>query len=253
MSLFERNQFLDDLVYPIDQRSRYLGRRKKLTLRSLRAADIGTGGVTMSKRGALGISVFQPSIISMAYRILAMVLLAALPGCSEEGTGGPVISGPSASAGMSAGLSLEPTAGYTQTHLTEHLLSTPLSTDTSTDFLLDLTPDPLPYSGSSDDAVIAAASTPMGVTVRLKWEQSPNVDTSGYTVYFGRQPALEPGSCAGYEASLAVDRPPATITDLNHETVYYFAVKNFDDPEDACSEEIMVVTPPAHIQLAAEN
>jgi hypothetical protein len=92
--------------------------------------------------------------------------------------------------------------------------------------------------------MVTVTSTATGVTVRLNWRHPAGADTFGYEVYYGKQPAQEAGSCA-YESRKAIDAPPATIAGLEHNTLYYFAVKNFDDSEDGCSEEIMVATPPA--------
>jgi hypothetical protein len=99
-------------------------------------------------------------------------------------------------------------------------------------------------SNSPENApLITVTSTPSGVAVQLNWQHSS--DANGYRVYYGTHPAQEAGSCADYEANQAVDAPPAMIAGLEHDTIYYFAVKHFNDSDDACSEEIMVVTPPA--------
>lgn len=195
--------------------------------------------------------VSPPGIISMAYLILMMVPVATIIGCSGEGAGDPFMSNRSALGGPTASPSLDLAARDMEAFQARQPPGPSLATETPTDSPSDLDPGPLstaglpPPSDPSDNAMITVMSAPRGVTVRLNWEQSPNADTFGYIVYYGKQPAPEQGSCAAYEANLAVDAPPATIVGLDHETVYYFAVKNFDDSEDACSEEIMVVTPPA--------
>jgi hypothetical protein len=94
--------------------------------------------------------------------------------------------------------------------------------------------------------MVTVTSTPTGATVRLNWQHTADVDSFGYYVYYGKRPAEEAGSCAGYEANQAVDAPPATIAGLEPDTIYYFAVKHFGDSDDACSEEIIAPTPPAH-------
>ncbi len=159
----------------------------------------------------------------MAYMMLWLSPFPVLIGCTREGEVNSVISGPSTRAGATAGPSLDS------------------NSDPTTDFLYT---DGLPNS-SDDVPMITVTSTPTGVTVQLNWEQPSDANTVGYSIYYGKEPAEEAGSCAAYEANLAVETPPATIVGLDHETVYYFAVKHFNDSEDACSEEIMVVTPPA--------
>lgn len=197
----------------------------------------------MLTRGTLVNAVSQPCIISMVYRMLVIVPFLALIGCTREGEGGPVMSSLSTPAGATAGASSGLAADFTPGPQAGQLPFASQPTDT-TPFTSD---GSLPGSDSSDNApMITVTSTPSGVTVRLNWEHPADADTFGYYVYYGKQPAQEAGSCAAYEANQVVDAPPATIAGLEHDTLYYFAVKNFGDSEDACSEEIMVATPPAH-------
>lgn len=209
----------------------------------------------MLARWALINSISRPYIISMAYssRMLVMVPFLALIGCTGEGQGGPVISSLSAPAGATASLSLDLATDHMEGHQARQLPLTSHSTDVTTDFASDFSPGPLstdgssPSSDSSDDIpMITVTSTSTGVTVRLNWQHPADAGIFGYYVYYGKQPAQESGSCAAYEAKQAVDAPPATIAGLEHDTLYYFAVRHFNDSEDACSEEIMVATPPAH-------
>lgn len=202
--------------------------------------------------GAWANSVSQPCIITITSMISVMIPLLALTGCTGEGSGGPVLSSLSTQTAPTAGQSSDPVAGHTEAHPVGRIPLTSQSTATTTAFTSDFTPSPSSAEGSpsgsdlSDDVpMITVTSTAAGVTVRLNWQHPADTDTSGYYVYYGRQPAQEAGSCASYESSKAVGAPPATITGLDHDTLYYFAVKNFDDSEDGCSEEIMVATPAA--------
>ncbi len=188
-------------------------------------------------------AVSQPCIISMVYRMLVIIPLLALIGCTREGEGGPVMLSLSTPVGATAGASSGLAPDLTPGPQTGQLPLAQQSTDT-TPFTSD---GSLPGSDSSDNApMITVTSTLSGVTVRLNWEHPADADTFGYYVYYGKQPAQEAGSCAAYESNQVVDAPPATIAGLEHDALYYFAVKNFGDSEDACSEEIMVATPPAH-------
>jgi hypothetical protein len=106
--------------------------------------------------------------------------------------------------------------------------------------------DPPPRSESSeDDLMTIVTSTPTGVTVRLYWPRSPEGNIFGYSVYYGKEPAQEEGSCSSYEAHQAVEAPPATITELEPDTLYFFAIKKFNESDKSCLNEIMVTTPPA--------
>ena len=170
-------------------------------------------------------------------------------GCSGEGDNSPHISSHPDSLGNTSNLSMEfgrrSDADASQTGRPS---STALSNDATADAITNLTSgsfDGSPVgSDPGDEAMISMTSTPTGVIVRLQWEHPPDINTIGYEIYYGKEPAQEAGSCSGYEAHQAVDAPPATIVGLEHDALYYFAVKHFNDLEDACSEEIMVATPP---------
>jgi hypothetical protein len=87
-----------------------------------------------------------------------------------------------------------------------------------------------------------------GASASLTWNpvQDPSVSppVSTYFVHYGRQSPGQPGSCA-YESSLPTSSPSATVTDLDPETVYYFAVSAYNGLESACSNEVSTQTPPA--------
>ena len=82
----------------------------------------------------------------------------------------------------------------------------------------------------------------------LTWNavQDPSVTppVSAYFVHYGRQSAGHHGSCA-YESSMHTSSPSATVTDLDPNTVYYFAVSAYNGLESACSNEVSTHTPPA--------
>lgn len=101
----------------------------------------------------------------------------------------------------------------------------------------------LPDPPSEEDPMITMTSTATDVTARLTWDPSSDTNTAGYYVYYGKQPSGELGSCA-YEQSQAVETPPATISGLEPNTPYYFAISAFNEAESPCSIEVMMVTPP---------
>ena len=190
----------------------------------------------MLRRLMLGRYVSSSGIISMACIMVMITPFATLVGCTE-GDGNSVSSGLSTSAGA--------TAGPSSIQATDH-------TDAATGFTSDGTlkslssHDPFPGADSVENVpMVSVTSTPSEAIVRLNWLDSSETDSFGYHVYYGKQPAREAGSCTDYETNQAVDAPPATIAGLEHDTIYYFAVKHFNDSDDACSEEIVVATPPA--------
>lgn len=163
--------------------------------------------------------------VSIVHRMLAIIPFTILIGCSEDGGGSPVTSN----------------------------LSTPM--DATGGPSPDLAPGSINADGTllrfdspDDDSMVVVTSTPTGAAVRLNWEHSSDANIFGYSVYYGKQPAQESGLCSSYEANQAVDVPPVTITRLEYNTLYFFAIKKFNEPENSCSNEVMVLTPPAQVQ-----
>ena len=94
------------------------------------------------------------------------------------------------------------------------------------------------------------ASTPAdtGITASLAWSPVQDPSVHSYIVYYGQQSPGQPGSCA-YESSMRVISPSATVTNLDPNTLYYFAVSANNGLESACSNEVSTVTDP----LSAQN
>jgi hypothetical protein len=99
-----------------------------------------------------------------------------------------------------------------------------------------------------EDPTISVSSTPTGATARLTWDLSTDPTVAGYSVYFGKQSSGEFGSCS-YEEGQSVESPPAIITGLEPNTPYFFAISAYGgeggESESPCSNEVLVVTPPA--------
>jgi hypothetical protein len=100
--------------------------------------------------------------------------------------------------------------------------------------------------GETGGAVAPSADT--GVTASVAWSPVPDPSINSYFVHYGRQSPDQPGSCA-YEHSMHVHAgsTSATITDLDPNTVYYFAVSAYNGMESGCSNEVSTVTPPASV------
>lgn len=82
-----------------------------------------------------------------------------------------------------------------------------------------------------------------GITASLAWSPLQDPSVSAYFVHYGRQSPDQQGSCA-YESSMSVDSPSATVTNLDPNTLYYFAVSAYNGLESACSNEVSTVTSP---------
>lgn len=174
------------------------------------------------------------SNISMAHLILVIFLLMPLSGCTNDGAGGPTISSLSSPTDASAGLDSD---------------QTPHSDATDSD--------------GEEDPMITMIPTPTGVTAHVTWVPPPDMNVAGYSIYYRKQlsaepsseessseePASEessseePSSCSSGE-SQAVEAPAATITGLEPNTRYLFAIRAFNESESLCSNEIAAVTPP---------
>ena len=87
---------------------------------------------------------------------------------------------------------------------------------------------------------------PTGATAQVNWDASSDPNVQGYFLHYGKQSPGAPGSCS-YEQSQRVGPPPATITGLEPNTPYFFAISAFGEAENEeetpCSNEIVVVTP----------
>jgi hypothetical protein len=92
--------------------------------------------------------------------------------------------------------------------------------------------------GGSEQAPAVSSSTGQaGAVATLAWD--PIQDPS---IYYGRSSSGQSGSCA-YEDHQFVSSPNATITNLDPDTRYYFAVSAYNGLESSCSNEVSTVTP----------
>jgi hypothetical protein len=110
-------------------------------------------------------------------------------------------------------------------------------------------------AGEQGDPLITTAATPAGVTASLEWnavEPEPGQPKiRRYYLYYGKESSGQSGSCS-YEDFVRVSpgsesTVSATISGLEPETRYYFAVSAYNGLESPCSREISGVTPPLQI------
>lgn len=181
---------------------------------------------------------------STAGVILLGVIALPLPGCGEQDGGGPVISSLSAPGDDQATVenrdesNLDSSATDLSTDDDQAMGSAEHEAEDSEHFANIADP------GEEDNPEISLTPTPTGVTAQLTWDPSIDPSVSGYYVYYGRESSGIPGSCS-YEQSRAVDAPPVTITDLEPNAVYFFAISAVGEAESPCSSEVLVVTPPS--------
>ena len=176
------------------------------------------------------------SMISPALFILPLLLVA---GCTGEGADGPMIASLSSPTDETGAMGSDQEQGS------------------------DLADD------GEQDPVITMSSTPNGVTADLTWSRPHEFNVTGYSVHYGARPLEEPGSPesnsegetsdefsqeeSNSEAPAAcsqgksqdVGAPQATISGLEPNTRYVFAIRAFNGTESLCSNEVTVVTPSA--------
>jgi Fibronectin type III domain len=99
----------------------------------------------------------------------------------------------------------------------------------------------LPGCGEGEQTGSEPSAAPVGATTSVTWDPIQDPSVSDYFVHYGRQSPGHPSSCA-YESSMQVASPPATVTTLDPNTLYYFTVSAYNGRESACSREVSFVT-----------
>ncbi|MCS6302506.1 MAG: fibronectin type III domain-containing protein [Nitrospira sp.] len=187
---------------------------------------------------------------AIAQMIVLSLIALPLAGCGDDGQGGPMISSLSTPAEPT---DTQPGGGAPSDSEEPPAEENPEATSTTEDVTASAIEefDPAAIAESVDgeeEPAISVTSTPTGATARLNWDPNPDPKVAGYAVYYGRQSSGNPGSCS-YEESQSVESPPAIITGLDPNTPYFFAISAYGDEggdsESPCSNEVLVVTPPA--------
>ncbi len=86
-----------------------------------------------------------------------------------------------------------------------------------------------------------AIATPTGATASLAWDPVQDPSVTSYQVHYGKQPSGQSGSCS-YEEDKTVTASSATITGLDPNTQYFFAVSAYNGLQGACSNEVSLIT-----------
>jgi hypothetical protein len=193
------------------------------------------------QRYGIWLSLFHCTFTVTMVPIIVLGLVAlSLSGCGTDGQGGPVISSLSTPTDAHSAEG-EPSDSDSTATDPEDETSPDLTATAADDFDPAAIAEP---AEGEEDPTVSVTSTPDGVTARLTWDASSDPTVSNYYVYYGKQSSGEPGSCS-YEASQSVETPPATISGLEPNTLYFFAISAFGESESPCSSEVLVVTPPA--------
>jgi hypothetical protein len=174
--------------------------------------------------------------IAMAQVIVLSLIAIPLTGCGADGQGGPVISSLSTPEETPSSEATKSDSSSTAVGSTGDVATNPPGDDPQLDPVADQDVDPM----------VAVTATPTGATARLTWDASADPNVDGYFIHYGKQSSGEHGSCS-YEESQRVGTPPATVTGLAPNTVYFFAISAFGESESEsdslCSNEVLVTTP----------
>ena len=105
----------------------------------------------------------------------------------------------------------------------------------------------------NQSTVTGGPGSSASATASLTWDPVTDPSVSAYFVHYGQQSPSQAGSCT-YEHSMIVDSSAATVTDLDPNTLYYFAVSAYNGLESACSNEVSLLTaPPSATTVASEE
>ena len=210
----------------------------------------------MLENAGLAVLLFRQFTRLIPGLIILSVIGLPLAGCGDtEGGGGPIVSSlssptegtPPAKGDNQSGVASDtssssgdedPTADATNNEVEDsETLANIASPDEGE------TPD---ISFGEEDPEISLTSTPTGVTAQLTWDASTDPEVQGYFIHYGKRSPGEYGSCS-YDESQRVGTPPATITGLEPNTPYFFAISAFGESESEaetpCSNEVLIVTP----------
>lgn len=156
----------------------------------------------------------------MTYLIFAILVLMPLAGCTNNEAGGPIISSLSTPMGGSLGSNVNQASNTAESD-----------------------------SDGEEDPIITMTSTSEGVTAQVTWNRPSDFNATGYSIHYGKRsseetPSEELSSCSEGESHI-VKTSPATISGLEPDTQYFFAIRVFNEAESICSNEITAVTPSA--------
>lgn len=93
----------------------------------------------------------------------------------------------------------------------------------------------------NEQGLMTSSLSATGAAVTLEWDPVSDHTIIGYYIHYGKQSPNQMGSCA-YEESLFVSTPQGTVTDLDPNSTYYFAVSAYNGVHSACSNEVQVTT-----------
>ncbi|MCP9446447.1 MAG: fibronectin type III domain-containing protein [Nitrospira sp.] len=96
-------------------------------------------------------------------------------------------------------------------------------------------------TGNEQGLMTSSYVSATGAAVTLAWDPVADPTVVGYYIHYGKQSPNQAGSCT-YEESLFVSSPQGTVTDLDSNSTYYFAVSAYNGLHSTCSNEVQTTT-----------
>ncbi|MCP9454575.1 MAG: fibronectin type III domain-containing protein [Nitrospira sp.] len=93
----------------------------------------------------------------------------------------------------------------------------------------------------NEQGLMTSSLSATGAAVTLAWDPVADPTVIGYYIHYGKQSPNQVGSCT-YEESQFVATPQGTVTDLDPNSTYYFAVSAYNGIHSPCSNEVQVTT-----------
>ena len=89
--------------------------------------------------------------------------------------------------------------------------------------------------------IVSTTASATAATASLAWDPVNDTSIVGYYIHYGKQSSNQSGSCS-YDNVQFVPSPQGTITDLELQSTYYFAVSAYNGIEGNCSNEVYTNT-----------
>ena len=93
--------------------------------------------------------------------------------------------------------------------------------------------------------MVTTTATPTGVMASLRWDpvqpRAGEPAILGYYIHYGKGSPGQAGSCS-YDQAKFVTTPSGTVTGLDTDSRYYFAVSAYNGVEGDCSNEVSTDT-----------
>ncbi len=209
----------------------------------------------MLENAGLAVLLFRQFTRLIPGLIILTVIGLPLAGCGDTEGGGPIVSSlssptegtPPAKEGSESGVdSNAPGLSENENSSADTAESEAENSETLANLASPDEGETPDISFGEEDPEISLTSTPTGVSAQLTWDASTDPEVQGYFIHYGKRSPGEYGSCS-YEESQRVGTPPATITGLEPNTPYFFAISAFGESESEaetpCSNEVLIVTP----------